>query len=84
MEQMQYITTCSVNFRTRKQIPAAYKTDTEEESKKVKVGRPQHERTAAFLEVEKYIEENDDKRITMKDLIDLSASNFPLPVMCQF
>ena len=38
----------------------------------MKVGHPQHdERTAAFLEVAKYIEENDDEQITIKDLIDL-------------
>lgn len=61
-----------MNFRTKKQIPAAYKSDTEQESKTMKTGRPQHdERTAAFLVVAKYIEENNDEQITKKDLIDL-------------
>lgn len=66
-----YHQTCSVNFRTKKQIPVAYQTDTQE-SKRVKLGRPfADERTAAFLEVVKYLEENDDEQITINDLIDL-------------
>uniref|UniRef100_UPI0035902C0E uncharacterized protein n=1 Tax=Myxine glutinosa TaxID=7769 RepID=UPI0035902C0E len=66
-----YHQTCSVNFRTYKQIPVAYQTNTED-SKRRKAGRPVvDERTAAFLEVVKYIEETDDEQITINDLIDL-------------
>jgi len=66
-----YHQTCSVNFRTNKQIPIAQMTDTEE-SKRTKLGRPRgDEKTAAFLQVARYLEENDDEQITINDLIDL-------------
>lgn len=62
---------CSVNFRTNKQIPQSYQTDTQQ-SKRIKVGRPEDdERTVTFLELAKYIEENDDEQITVNDLVDL-------------
>ena len=42
------------------------------DSKRPKLGSPQvDERTEAFLEVARYLEENDDEQITIDDLIDL-------------
>ena len=63
---------CSGNFRTNKQIPAMYQRDTTQESKRIKVGRPEDDnRTVAFLEVAKYIQDNDDEQITISDLVDI-------------
>ena len=46
---------CSNNFRTNKQKPAAYQSETHP-AKKFKLGRPQlQERTDAFLEVISYL-----------------------------
>ena len=43
-----------------------------QEFKRPKLGRPQvDERTEAFLEVARYLEESDDEQITIDDLIDL-------------
>ena len=59
----------SNNFRTNKQIPAAYQTEISC-AKKLKLGRPElQERTDAFLEVVSYLEKNDDEQITISDLI---------------
>ena len=66
-----YHQTCSVNFRTGKQMPMAQLASTED-SKRPKLGRPQiDERAVAFLEVARYLEENDDEQITIDHLIDL-------------
>ena len=47
---------CSNNFRTKKQIPAAYQTE-RSCPKKLKLGRPElQERTDAFLEADSYLE----------------------------
>ncbi len=47
---------CSSNFRTKKQIPAAYQTE-RSCPKKLKLGRPElQERTDAFLEADSYLE----------------------------
>ena len=47
---------CSVNFRTKKNIPATFSGD-DSCAKKVKLGRPEDkERTDAFLEVAHYLE----------------------------
>ena len=59
---------CSNNFQTNKQNPAVHQTETSC-VKKLKLGRPEQERTDAFLEVVSYIEENDDEQITISDLI---------------
>ena len=64
-----YHRVCSVNFRTMKQIPVVHEHEVNP-SKKVKLGRPQEkQRTDAFLEVAKFLEENDDEQITIHDLI---------------
>ena len=66
-----YHQTCSVNFRTGKQIPKMFVTD-EPTHKKKKVGRPQdEEKTDAFLRVARFLQENDDEQISVSDLIDL-------------
>jgi hypothetical protein len=43
-----------------------------EDSKRLKLGHPQKDtRAEAFLEVARYLEENDDEQITINDLIEL-------------
>ena len=65
-----YHQTCSVNFRTKKQMPMAQFAT--EDFKRPKLGRPQDDKRAeAFLEVASYLEDNDDEQITINDLIDL-------------
>ena len=64
-----YHKACSVNFRTMKHIPAIHECGNSS-LKKAKVGRPpEKERTDAFLEVAKFLEENDDEQITIHELI---------------
>ena len=64
-----YHRVCSVNFRTKKQILAVHEHEMST-SKRAKVGRPKYkERTDAFLEVAKFLEENDDEQITINDLV---------------
>ena len=66
-----YHQTCSVNFRTGKQIPKMFISD-EPAMKKKRVGRPHdEEKTDAFLRVAKFLQDNDDEQITVSDLIDL-------------
>ena len=66
---------CSVNFRTKKQIPAIYQQEMSS-SKRAKLGRPKDkERTDAFLEVASFLEENDDEQITIHDLIGRMEDN---------
>lgn len=59
---------CSVNFRTKKQIPQPFD---EEKSIPRKKGRP-HDiaRSDAFHKVAKYLEQNDDEQITVGDLTE--------------
>ena len=65
-----YHQTCSVNFRTKKQMPIAQFAA--EDIKKPKLGRPQDDkRIKAFLKVASYLEDNDDEQITINDLVDL-------------
>ena len=48
----------TLNLRTKKRIPAVHK----HEGKLAKVGRPQYEeRRDEFLEVARFLEENDDE-----------------------
>ena len=66
---------CSVNFRTGRQIPKLFLSrhgDEEKAAKRAKIiGRPKDEvRREAFLQVAKYLEENDDEQITINDLIN--------------
>ena len=64
-----YHQTCSVNFRTKKQMPMAQTTA--DDLKRPKLGRPQDDRRAeAFLHVAGYLEDNDDEQTTINDLID--------------
>ena len=66
-----YHQTCSVNFRTGKQIPKVFVTE-EPAHKKKRLGRPQdEEKMDAFLRVAKFLQDNDDEQITVNDLIDL-------------
>ena len=68
-----YHAVCSTNFRTMKQIPASHDQSS---SKRVKVGRPPEEqRMNAFLEVAKFLEENDDEQISIQDLIQRMDKN---------
>ena len=69
-----YHQVCSVNFRTKKQVPAC--AIHESSSKRAKLGRPRdRERTQAFLEVASFLEENDDEQITIQDLIGRMGDN---------
>jgi autonomous glycyl radical cofactor GrcA len=64
-----YHQTCSVNFRTGKQIPQQ-QLPSESSSKRLKPGRPTiTEKVHAFHKVIEYIEENDDEVITLTDLV---------------
>ena len=62
----------SVNFRTKRQIPIAYLA-VSEKSKRSNVGQPQNDQrtAAAFLEVTRYFEQNDDEQVTINHLIDV-------------
>ena len=56
-----YHKACDINFRTMRQIPTGFRKE-KLCTKKVKLGRPEElDRTEAFLEVEKFLEENDDE-----------------------
>ena len=70
-----YHRVCSANSRTMKQIPAIHEQE-DSSLKKVKVGRPpEKQRTDAFLEVARFLEENDDEQITIQDLIQRMEEN---------
>ena len=65
-----YHQTCSVNFRTKKKMPMSQFIT--EDAKRPKLGRPQNDmRAEEFLEIARYLEDNDDEQITINDLIDL-------------
>jgi hypothetical protein len=65
---------CSINFRTKCQIPAIYATG--DDSKKRKIGRPKdNEKTVAFLSVVDYLQENDDETVTVGDLVERMQAN---------
>ncbi|CAH3149612.1 unnamed protein product, partial [Porites lobata] len=66
-----YHQVCSTNFRTGKQVPLSHQTNG---SKRQKKGRPTDKsRQEAFLEVAKYLKENDDEQITVNDLMNKMA-----------
>ena len=65
-----YHQACSVNFRTKKQIPMLFASE-EPDLKKRKIARSQaEEKHHAFLKVAKFLRENDDEQITVLDLVD--------------
>ena len=71
MQQMQFTTQIAVvNFCLKKQIPIAQFIT--KYSKSPKLGCLQGDKSEeAFLEIVRYLEDNDDEQITNKDLIDL-------------
>ena len=65
-----YHKACDINFRTMRQIPTGFRKE-KLCTKKVKLGRPEElDRSEAFLEVAKFLGENDDEQITISDLIN--------------
>ena len=80
-EESVYHQTCSVNFRTGREIPQQFCSD--DVAKKVKRGRPlkgsktanqgrpvQQQQCEAFLKVAEYIVDNDDEQISVADLVE--------------
>ena len=68
LQQVQF---CSTNFRTGKQVPLSRQTNG---SKRQKKGRPTDKsRQEAFLEVAKYLKENDDEQKTVNNLMNKMA-----------
>ena len=67
-----YHQTCSVNFRTNRNIPQSFKVDESQSTvKRKKCGRPENEaQMQAFLSTAKYLQENDDEQITITNLVD--------------
>ena len=64
-----YHRVCSATFHTMKQLPAA-RGNEGMPLKRAKSGRPvENHRAEAFLEVAKFLEENDDEQITIQDLV---------------
>ncbi len=68
-EEAIYHKACNSNFRTGKGIPSVH--DTGEPKVKIsKVGRPTtDDRHRAFLNITKYLSDNDDEQITVSDLV---------------
>jgi len=65
-----YHQACSVNFRTKKQIPIQFASE-QPDAKKRKIGRLQdEEKNDAFLKVARFLQENDDEQITVVDLVE--------------
>ena len=56
-----YHQVCSNNFRTGKQVPLSHQT------------KGSKSKQEAFLEVAKYLKENDDEQITVNDLMNKKA-----------
>ena len=64
-----YHKACDINFYTMRQIPTGFRKE-KLWAKKVKLGHPEElDRIEAFLEVAKFLEENDDEQITISNLI---------------
>ena len=64
-----YHKACDINFHSMRHIPTGFRKE-KLCIKKVKLGRPEElDRTEAFLEVAKFLEENDDEQITISNLI---------------
>ena len=80
-----YHQSCSVNFRTGKQIPQSYST-TETASKKMKTGRPQNkEKRDAFLATVQYLKDNDEELLlSISDLQDKMNDYLDNPELCAY
>ena len=80
-----YHQSCSVNFRTGKQIPQSYST-TETASKKMKTGRPQNkEKRDAFLATVQYLRDNDEELLlSISDLQDKMNDYLGNPELCAY
>ena len=65
-----YHQACSVNFRTKKQVPMQFASE-QPDVKKRKIGRPpDEEKNDAFFKVARFLQENDDEQITVVDLVE--------------
>ena len=65
-----YHQVCNVNFRTGKQIPRQMQSEPNVKNQRLSVGRPENvNQIQAFLKVVEYLEYNDDKQITVSDLV---------------
>ena len=74
-----YHRVCSANFRTMKQIPAIHEHE-DSSLKKLKVGRrPEKQRADAFLEVARFLEENDGC-VSLKSCFPIIISTF-IPII---
>ena len=61
---------CSVNFRTGRNIPHQYQCD--EEYKRAEVSRPENElQRSAFLKTCDFLENNDEEQVTISDLVSI-------------
>ena len=64
-----YHQSCSVNFRTGRDIPQIFQPDVKKSKKHC--GRPVNSvQMSAFLEVAQYLRDNDDEQITIVDLVE--------------
>lgn len=65
-----YHQTCSVNFRTRKNIPSTFSPTPAKQKKECTSGRPvELIQQKAFMKITDYLEANDDEQITIVDLV---------------
>lgn len=65
-----YHQSCSVNFRTGKQLPKTFQTENVTPNKK-SYGRPLNvDQSTAFIHIAQYLQENDDEQITVTDLVN--------------
>ena len=64
--------TCSINFRTGKNIPKQCSTDLDNDSKRCKTqGRPVDTvKSSVFMEVVQYLLENEEEQLTVADLME--------------
>lgn len=71
-----YHNTCSQNFRTHRQKPICFQSDSSKMSKKRRTGRTVNdERIAGFLHATSFLEENDDEPISISHLCKLMGEN---------
>ena len=72
-EEARYHRTCFANFDSNKNIPKAFSSG--DSSEKQNLGRPEDsERKQAFLEVAKYLQQNDEQ-LTIVDLVKKNGGN---------